>query len=46
MVVGDRNMDEGRNGRRSRGPSPNGHLSDDGSGSEDSDQGKQYTKLC
>lgn len=30
-------MDEGRNGRRSRGPSPNGHLSDDSSATDDSD---------
>ena len=39
MVAGDRNMEE-RNGRRSRGPSPNGHLSDDSSASDDSDHGK------
>ena len=31
---------EERNGRRSRGPSPNGHLSDDSSASDDSDHGE------
>ncbi|XP_074662552.1 REST corepressor 1-like [Tubulanus polymorphus] len=40
MVAAERNMEEGRNGRRSRGASPNnnnnGHLSDDSS-SDDSD---------
>ena len=31
-------MDEGRNGRRSRGPSPtNGALSDDSTATDDSD---------
>ena len=39
MVIGDRNGEEGRNGRRSRGSSPNGHLSDDSSASDDSDHG-------
>ena len=38
MVVGERNHEEGRNGRRSRGPSPNGHSDD--SSSDDSDHGK------
>lgn len=38
MVIGDRLMDDLRvPGRRSRGPSPNGHLSDDSAGSDDSD---------
>lgn len=39
MVVGDRTMEDSRNGRRSRGPSPNGHLSDDSSATDDSDHG-------
>ena len=38
MVVGDRSM----NGRRSRGPSPNGHHSDD---SDDSGEQGWCTKL-
>ncbi|KAK2182076.1 hypothetical protein NP493_368g02036 [Ridgeia piscesae] len=37
MVVGERFIDEGRAGRRSRGASPNGHLSDDSSATDDSD---------
>jgi len=41
MVVGERFIDEGRAGRRSRGASPNGHLSDDSSATDDSDHGKQ-----
>lgn len=43
MVVGERNMEETRNGRRSRGPSPNGHLSDDSSAtSDDSEHGELF----
>ncbi|XP_064623382.1 REST corepressor 3-like isoform X1 [Lineus longissimus] len=37
MVTAERNFDEGKNGGRSRGPSPNGHLSDDSSATDDSD---------
>jgi len=37
MVLADKNSEDIRNGRRSRGPSPNGHLSDEGSATEDSD---------
>ena len=38
MVVGSRMLDE-RSGRRSRGPSPNNHNTDDSSDSDDSDSG-------
>ena len=44
MVVGERFIDEGRAGRRSRGASPNGHLSDESSSTDDSDHGRQNTK--
>ena len=37
--MADRNFEELRNGRRSRGPSPNGHLSDDSSATDESEQG-------
>lgn len=38
MVMGDKNVEELRNGRRSRGPSPNGHVSEgDSSATEDSE---------
>jgi hypothetical protein len=42
MVSAERNFDESKNGRRSRGPSPNGHLSDDSSATDDSDSGKRH----
>lgn len=45
MVVGERFIDEGRAGRRSRGASPNGHLSDDSSATDDSDHGKQIDNI-
>ena len=34
MVLAERNTDNVRNGRRSRGPSPNGHASDSSSEEE------------
>lgn len=34
MVLAERNSDNVRNGRRSRGPSPNGHASDSSSEEE------------
>ena len=37
--MADKNTVEGRSGRRSRGPSPNGQISDDSSATEDSDHG-------
>lgn len=40
MVMANANGEEVRNGRRSRGPSPNGQYSDDESGS-DSSEGEQ-----
>ena len=42
MVIGDRNMENSRNGRRSRGPSPNGHLSDDSGATDESEQGTHH----
>ena len=44
MVVGERFIDEGRAGRRSRGTSPNGHLSDESSSTDDSDHGMHIKK--
>uniref|UniRef100_T1IQN0 REST corepressor n=1 Tax=Strigamia maritima TaxID=126957 RepID=T1IQN0_STRMM len=38
MVLAEKNHEETRNGRRSRVTSPNGHLSDDGSATDDSER--------
>lgn len=34
MVLAEKNSENARNGRRSRGPSPNGHAQDSGSEEE------------
>lgn len=48
MVLADRNSDSIRNGRRSRGPSPNGHANASESSSEDEGRRKHsnLTILC
>ena len=44
MVNTDKNFVDIRNGRRSRGASPN-DFSDDSSAGDDSDHGKKYSPL-
>jgi hypothetical protein len=43
MVLAEKNSENARNGRRSRGPSPNGHVQD--STSEDESSGQHYFSL-
>lgn len=43
MVLAERNSESLRNGRRSRGPSPNGHASE--SSSEDEGRQKHFKRL-
>lgn len=45
MVLADRN-DETKIGRRSHTNSPNGHLTDEGSATDDSEHGKPPPKLA
>lgn len=49
MVLAERNPDNVRNGKRSRGPSPNGHASEDSSIEDESDErirvGRDYQAI-
>ncbi|KAE8738161.1 hypothetical protein FOCC_FOCC016359 [Frankliniella occidentalis] len=50
MVLAERNPDNVRNGKRSRGPSPNGHASEDSSIEEEADErirvGRDYQAIA
>lgn len=43
MVLAEKNNENARNGRRSRGPSPNGHVQAE-STSEDESTGKAFSR--